>query len=442
MTIKQAGELDLTYGDQNDGLARIPPIPDLDPDAYTLLVNPSAWADDGSVVMYGHNPDDDDKENKVFIRMNADGHWDRATGHVPISKKQTVPMPRNFDNLTVLSHSTGKMEDGVIAAGAVNYFEGKTIYQDIVVGRYDERFSPWPGFGNDGIAITRPVGEPDDSRLADISAKAVDYRNTPKLALVAGLIRVVFKAVTYPETGSEYETTWCMAMDPATGEPAEALGPNGDKSRWELPSFDGNALTPHRVVFLDDGGFYLLGDAQTSMYLLRFNANAVWDRSFAGQDGYIKLPRRFRKFGLAIKDNLIVVSSGATPNTEVPSGTLLYGFDFQGQPVKSFEHTLTLPNGNLSLPHIAFDEQGRLVLAGERHFIAGSDPQINNELRMARLLADGSLDNRYGKDGFSEPVPYLWACNNLYISPLGIYVLTLMPVSDAPFYELIARFQS
>ncbi|MEN5302322.1 delta-60 repeat domain-containing protein [Pseudomonas sp. TWI628] len=442
MTTQQAGDLDLTYGDQGDGLARIPPLGNLDPDVYTLLIGPSAWANEGSAALYGYNPDDPTQENKVFTRIHADGRWDRATGHVPISKNQNDPMPLNFDNFATLCHTTGNAEGGLLTAGYAYYFEDDNLYQEIVVGRYTQHFLPWPGFADDGIATTRPVTRRAGQLLArNLNAKASDYRSAPKMALAAGLIRVVFNAKTETADGELIEETLCVTLDPGSGIMVNALGPGLDRSRWALPTFQDKTLDPYRAVFLNDGGFFLLAAAGTSMYLLRFKANAELETSFAGV-GFIELPLRHRQFGLAIKDELIVVSSGATFNISVPSETELYGFNFEGHQDERFRRTLKLPDGNLSLVHIAFDEQGRLVLAGQRYYRAGSDPQIHAELRLARLLVDGTMDLSFGKDGFSDRNDYLWASNGMHVNTQGIRVLTLMPVGDRPFYEMIARFLS
>ncbi|NIF28153.1 hypothetical protein F3J44_17430 [Pantoea sp. Tr-811] len=203
MRTKRAGDLDLSYGDKGDGIARIPPMGGLDPDTHSLQIYPVGWANDGSAAMYGFNPDDPLHANKVFTRMNADGHWDRETGHVPISKNQNGPMPLQFDDFTALTYTTGNAQDGVLTAGKAYYFEGDDVYQEIVVGRYTEHFAPWPGFADDGIATTRPVLAPG-SQLRDehISPQVATYISAPKLALAAGLIRVVFKSMLAAADGS------------------------------------------------------------------------------------------------------------------------------------------------------------------------------------------------------------------------------------------------
>ncbi|NIF28152.1 hypothetical protein F3J44_17425 [Pantoea sp. Tr-811] len=139
---------------------------------------------------------------------------------------------------------------------------------------------------------------------------------------------------------------------------------------------------------------------------------------------------------------MIVVCKGATPKISIPEATSLYGYDMDGHQDLRFRRIVRLPVGNLSLHHASFDDQGRLVLAGERYYEAESADQIHSELYVVRLLADGTLDDSFGNSGFTQPNAYLWAATDLNVNANGIRVFTLMPmIANGPQYEMIACFQ-
>jgi hypothetical protein len=337
------------------------------------------------------------------------------------------------------------------AAAVVHFNDHAEISIHLAVGSYDKAFQPTEGFGANGISLPPPYW-PAQARHLSASAMAgipgtrpashaVDYRGT-QVGVSGNKVKAIFPGGFVGLEHSEPHT-WCLQLDAATGEPTDGLGASGNESLLALPTRNGQLLTPQRAVFSNDGSFMLLATAGDKAYLQRFHANATLDESFAGGAGFIELPTRSGKFGLAVRDDLLVVSSAASFFGGQPT-TLLYGFTLTGQPVPDFtrEISMALP-GNLQLDHAQFDNQGRLVLAGQRVFQANHDPVLNSEMRVVRLQPNGDIDQSFGEAGFTPADPLLWAANWLNVDEDGISVLAVLPVIDnRPFYEVVARFQS
>ncbi|QXH44654.1 hypothetical protein KSS93_17385 [Pseudomonas xanthosomatis] len=446
-SIKRAGHLDPAYG--NNGIAPVP-ARGLSPDVHTLQVFPAAAQPGFGMAFYGFNPDDPAKENGLFTRVNQNGSWDSSTGHVPVTPLAT-PVPYWNHEYTTMLHSPLDGEERFLTSSLIIYIcDNGDVSIHLAIGSYDKAFQPTKGFGENGISLPPPYW-PDQRRYSPASAvapqtnkrldaRAVDYRGT-QLGLSAGKVKAIFEGGFAGAQGSD-KHTWCLQIDPATGEPAPGLGANGTESLLALPLRNGLRIAPCRAAFLDDGSFLLLATAGDKAYLQRFKPNATLDKSFAANTGFIELPYRSGRFGMAVRDNLVVISSAARLGENAP--TYLYGFTLSGKPVPDFTRIISLPlPGALMLEHAQFDNQGRLVLAGRRVFKADHDPYLHSEMRVARLLSSGETDLGFGDAGFTPADPLLSAANGLYVDDDGISVLAVFPVSlTAPFYEVIARFQS
>lgn len=450
---RRPGFIDRSYG--KSGVAVIPPQAPWNPDAYSLQVYPAANAPDGSMVFYGYNPGQYDPPG-LFTRLDTEGCWDSATGHVPVSIGQNGPLPENVFYFTAMTHALVDGKSSYITASNVWYVDDPdNLYSHVAIGRYQaEDFAPSAGFGDDGIALPEPPRTTcrNSKRtaiaklLAQMSGQArglngLDYRNTPKLGVINDTIRVIFKG-QYFNADTEEENTWCALLDVRTGEPVKGLGLEGQDSQHKLALIDGESMTLYQTVFFDDGGFLLLSEASEIMYLHRFLPNALPDETFANGKGYIELPGRGLKAGMAVNNNTIVVSRSGTL-FPIGQGTELYSFTLTGEVDPSFTRTLRVEGHSLVLDHLSFDSQERLVLAGQSYFSEENNQYLQSAMQVLRLRSTGEPDDTFGKDGYAPSDHYRYATNGLYLNDSGIRVLTLMPVTEgAGFYEYMVRLNS
>ncbi|WDY60440.1 hypothetical protein [Pseudomonas sp. PSKL.D1] len=447
MSQVRPGDLDINYGTKGDGIARIPPQNQLNPDARSFQILPSAGGSDGSVAIYGNNPDDPDREYNFFGRINADGTWDAETGYVPLSKNQQNPMPDGFEQFSTLVQTSSNPDDGYLTAGFVYKFDGELYEGGVAVGRYDRNFSPWENFGDDGIAHTLKMSasspsvpapaapKPTSDPAGALSPKAIYYIATPQVALVNNLIRVVY---TFYNPVDDTSEVWCALFKPETGEPAFGLGQEQDKSQLKLPEIQGDTLRVMRCTFLSDGSFYLLATTGQRIHLLRFQSNAELDLTFANGTGYITRPSGSGA-GLAVSEDSVVFTTSANWNAALPDDTELYGFNHEGLPIDKFTRSFSMDNGNLALPWIAFDSEDRLILAGHRFYFPDHENMVHAQIHVARLTPDGDLDSNFGEGGFTAPHPYLWETTGLFVNGRDIRVLTSMP-PVGQIYEMLARY--
>ncbi|MPS98947.1 MAG: hypothetical protein E2581_10665 [Pseudomonas sp.] len=448
-TNEGAGYLDKSYG--NQGEASVPPLPPKNPDKETLQVYPYTSADDGSMVFYGYDTDDvTTREKGVFTRLGADGQWDEATGHVEVSKKQSSPLPYEVFNFNAMTFAKYKNEERYLTASTVIY-AGDTdkAVVHVAVGAYDRTFSPVAGFGDDGIALPSPPFKKENTLLPEALVKtlgynefqkAVDYRYKPKLALIGDRIITVFPG-SVATWEAQDDDLWCALLDAATGAPVPGLGEDGKSSQLKLPRINGQALVPYHVAFMADGGFVVVGQADGAIHLQRYQPNALPDTSF-GVQGSIKIPDSgsANRAGLAIHKDVIVASVSVWPS--ITTSTHLHGYTVQGEPIAQFTREVRgdLEGGQV-FDHLQFDTQGRLLLAGTRTYRSGDDPEAQSSLHVARLNVDGTVDNDFGKNGFSELNVYHAAANGIHVDESGVRILTLMPITIGAFYEKVAKFQ-
>jgi len=438
------GFIDPNYGE--NGLAAIP-APGLDPAVYTLQVFPAACAPDGSMAFYGYAPGPTPKYG-WFTRLNADGQWDSATGHVPVSTEQAKPLPEYVYNFASMIHAVVDGAECYLTASRVLYVDDPDVaYLHVAIGRYDaEDFKPSVDFGDDGIALPKPSwqtsGHSRPIESQKLRAKiphskqelnAVDYRDTPKLGVIDDTIRVIFGGA-YDNADTTKENTWCALLDAKTGEPVSGLGPEGKESQYRLTLIDDESTTLYHAEFLSDGGGLLLSSTDRKMYLHRFLPNALPDKTFANGQGYIVLPSGGHKAGMAVNDHKIVVSRSGNLGE---AATELYCYTLAGEEETTFRRSLSVPGHTLILDHLSFDSQDRLVLAGQRNSAAAE-----SGMQVVRLLTNGELDADFGQGGYSPVNEYQAASNGLYLNDQGVRVLTLMPVGFGPFYEQMVKFYS
>jgi len=450
---RRPGFIDPSYGKK--GLAEIPAQEPWNSDAYTLQVFPAACAPDGSMAFYGYDPAPGPRpKHGLFTRLNADGRWDSATGHVPVSTGQTGPLPEEVYDFTSMIHAVVDGEASYLTASRVWYVDDpEHLYLHVAVGRYRaEDFKPAVGFGNDGITLPEPPrstrGDSKPTAIPKLLARinhqerelnAVDYRDTPKLGLVNGTIRVIFGGEHHSVDASK-KHTWCALLDAKTGKPVNGLGPEGKDSQYKLSLKDNESTTLYQAEFLSDGGFLLLSSTDEKMYLHRFLPNALPDKTFANGQGYIVLPDGGTNAGMAVKNDRIVISRGGRI---LPLGqpTELYCYTLAGEKDNNFRcPSLSVEGHSLVLDHLSFDSQGRLVLAGQFYYL--EEPWIVSKMQVVRLLSTGELDVTFGNDGYSPGNYYQVGSNGLHLDDQGIRVLTLMPVGFGPFYEQMVKFYS
>lgn len=449
-SMRKPGHLDPDYG--REGIAPVP-AKGLSPDTHTLQVFPADAQPGFGTAFYGLNPNDPDQSHGLFTRLNEDGSWDAATGHVPVTPLPT-PIPEWNYGYTTMLHAPLDGKPRFLTTAQIPYInDNNEVSVHLAIGSYDQAFQPTVGFGENGISLPPPYWPDQPRRLLPsplarqapkaLEPRAVTYRGT-QVGLSGDKVKAIFEGDFF---GWDHETsfTWCLQFDPATGEPASGLGVDGTQSLWALPLRNGQRLSPIRASFLNDGGFLLLARAGNSAFLQRFNANATLDPSFADGVGYVELPIRSGLFGMAVQDDQVVISSPARISLSGPSPTFLHGFTLGGQPVAEFTFELGPPDqeGSMILDHAQFDPQGRLVLTGQRVFKISLDPQLQSEARVARLLKNGELDASFGEAGFTPAHSLLWAVNDLYVSAANIDVLAVHPVSQSSsFYEVMARYQA
>jgi len=432
------GFIDPSYG--KEGLAAIP-APGLDPNVTTLQVSSAACAPDGSMAFYGYNLGAE-RMPGWFTRLDADGQWDLATGHVPVSTGQTEPHPEYLYAFTSMIYAVVDGEASYITASRVSYLDASgTEHHQVAIGRYQaEDFKPAVEFGDDGIALPEPFRSTrGDSmrRVQEREPKATDYRNTPKLGVIDGKIRVIFGGERR-STGSSKKHTWCALLDAKTGKPEIGLGPEGKDSQYRLSLIDDESTTLYHAEFLSEGGFLLLSSANGKIYLHRFLPNAMPDKGFASGQGYIVLSNGWTRAGMAVNDRYIVVSRGGSLNDPIGQPNEVYCYTLSGEEDSTFRHSPSVKGHTLILDHLSFDSQGRLVLAGQIYYL--EQQWIKSKMQVVRYLSNGELDVDFGNKGYSPVNEYQVGSNGLYLDDQGIRVLTLMP--NEPFYEQMVKLYS
>ncbi|WP_191831750.1 hypothetical protein [Pseudomonas fluorescens] len=444
------GFIDRNYG--KEGVAAIPAQEPWNPDVDTLQVFPAACAPDGSMAFYGYNPlDDVDRAHGLFTRLKADGQWDSATGHVPVSTGQSGPLPTRVYDFTSMIHAQVDGEASYLTASRVWYEDDPEIlYLHVAIGRYQaEDFKPVVGFGDDGIALPEPPrstrGHSKRTAIPKLPAwterqgpefNAVDYRDTPKLGVIDGTIRVIFGG--YCSDDTTRRNTWCALLDAKTGKPVSGLGPESKDSQYRLSLIDDESTTLYQAEFLSDGRFLLLSSTESGMYVHRFLANALPDETFANGRGYIELPGSGIKAGMAVNNERIVISRGGQI-TPIGQSAELYCYTLDGEVDNDFScPSLSVEGHSLTLDRLSFDSQGRLVLAGQIYYPDG--PRILSKMQVVRLLSTGKPDLTFGQGGYSPANYYQLASNGLYLDDQGIRVLTLMPSERV--YEHMVKLYS
>lgn len=454
MSQQRPGTLDPLYG--QGGTAPIPATPCFDPQVSTLQVYPATAGSDGSIACCGYDPDDVDGTRPLFTRLLPDGRWDAATGHVP---PPDMGEPHPVENLhyfeAMLGFGEGERASYLAVSRPYHFFDNGDIALHVAVARLTARFEPWPGFGDNGIALPAPVAPPSTVRCGPppgiaalrqrTTPRGIDYRAGPKIGYANGALRVIFSGAYYAADGQQTEHTYLTLLDPDSGGPLPGLGPDARQSLWALPTLGGTAVTPYRAAFFSDGSFVLLGQAGTRFYLLRCDARGLLDPAFAGGLGYRELEPRGGGFGLAAAEDGRVWVSSIGPLSTTRFATLVYGFTATGEPDPGFNGgealVLQAAVGNLRLDQLQLDAQQRLVLAGARIFTGGDDPYAYQRLRVVRLLPNGEVDNTFGDQGFFPENDYLAGANDLYVDGDSIRILSLLPFGRGAFYEVVAKLQ-
>ncbi|MDZ3991772.1 hypothetical protein [Pseudomonas sp. Teo4] len=463
-----SGYIDPTYG--ISGQATVPAQDKENTDRYSLQVQAYATASDGSMVFFGHNPDDVYEEDGFLTRIYSSGQWDGVTKHVPVRK--LIPKKQWAYYTMTLGEVDG--EQRFFTASPFYYAEDGSFARHIAIQSYGMDLQKIVEFGNDGVALPSPplalphaTGKLAEAHKISKSAQhkeakpdqLFDYRFQQKLACTNEKITVLFYGSTVVN-GVEDESIWCAVLNAKDGKPGTGLGADGIQSQVRLPKFDGKLLSPYRVAFLEDGGFFVLGVTfgEDKCYLQRFKPNATLDEKFANDVGHIEIPGSPLHVGLAAHKNRVVVSTAAFHNTS--EATKLWGFDFSGKELPAFTKSIPfnpqaapgLPkwlsnvvrekqkrNKGMTLNHLRFDAKGRLVLGGETTYAEG-----DSYLQLVRLEYDGELDVNFGVGGYSAVTPedYLFNAKGMDLQGDGILVFSQITVDPGEGYQKVARFKS
>ena len=155
----------------------------------------------------------------------------------------------------------------------------------------------------------------------------------------------------------------------------------------------------HSVAIQSDGKIVMVGEtgiaANLQAAVVRFNADGTLDSSF-GDDGEVLIPQigeRDYLLDVAIQSDGKIVASGYTQvagdiivvrlNTD---GTLDTSFDTDGIVVIDFEQVFNIGET------VAIQSDGKILIGGD----------TNDDFMLARLNADGSLDNTFGIAGMAK----------------------------------------
>ncbi|MNJ61741.1 hypothetical protein D3C77_575460 [compost metagenome] len=139
---------------------------------------------------------------------------------------------------------------------------------------------------------------------------------------------------------------------------------------------------------------------------------------------------------MAVKNGKIVISRSGRI-LPIGQSTELYCYTLDGEEEPTFRRSLSVAGHTLVLDHLAFDSEGRLVLAGNRYSAIDA-----SGMQVVRLLSNGELDGGFGQDGYSPVNGDQAAGNGLYLDDVSIRVLTLKPVNLGPYYEYMVRLKS
>ncbi|MDZ3991768.1 hypothetical protein [Pseudomonas sp. Teo4] len=465
---KKPGELDPDYG--KDGVSIVPAEFSGD-ETYTLQIEVCVKNTiDDSMVFVGHNPPQDGSgavpwRPLFFTRIDKNGKWDESLRHVKLPETGM----EEYGIIRSLNYITLDGRGRYLASFVYRYGSAGNIVYHAAIHAFDENFKPIGDFGENGMIYLKhpdypqkgskkpqPKLNPKKSTTGNVSEteqcpnsskpENLDYRFESKLDLVDGKIKIIFSGLVMNSTGLITNSTLCALLNPHTGELVAGLGEKGDKSQIALPVVADRVFIPYRVEFLKDGSFLIAGFTtdKNEPYLVRFNSNATLDENF-GDGGKIRLAGAPLHTGLAVFKNTIVVSTAPFHAGSDP--TQLYGFTLSGKVLPQFTKEIRSPSftkghkknaqTGISLHHIKFDPAGRLVLAGNI-----IDEHKFSYLQIARLSADGTLDESFGKGGFSDPkkFDYLYSSHGIYLLKDAINIFSWMDKSLVQRHDRIARF--
>ncbi len=359
----QPGTLDKSYG--TNGSTYNP--------VSGTFINSSAIQADDKVIVSGLNADG----SFILIRYNTDGAIDNSFG----KEGKVSTLFKQYDqgdgwiNVQV-------QPDGKIVAAGTNYTIEDNNYPpynaDITLARFTAAGTPDSSFGTNGIVIT-DFGEYE-------AVSAIALQRDGKIVLTG----------TYSLQGIGNDSKVITVRYNADGSLDNSFGGKG------YVIYPGSGVDNiHAIAVQDDGKIVVGGDYQISRYfmLIRYLPDGELDDSF-GSNGMVKtkiaeggVPSDESVNSLAIDKQQRILAAGTCLNTAMSvvrynrDGSIDNTFDEDGKKIIQLSETFTQAKTVLLLK----DE--RILLTGD---VSGD---INGNLALVCLKAEGSFDSSFGIDG-------------------------------------------
>ncbi|KQV17609.1 hypothetical protein ASC74_22550 [Pseudomonas sp. Root329] len=400
-----AGTLDPSFG--RDGVVKLP-FPDIVggiPTAVLALPN--------NKLLIAVSPTEAQNSPAKVIRLNKAGEIDYLFGAGGF-----VDLPFGDGERFVPYQLRPLQNRGWVTVGVADENPGDT-FGDLAIVRQFEDGQLDASFGNDGKVILK-INELLDSCVG-ADARFVTRRHNEKSAEMHGEVPnlAVVSAAEQQDGKLVLVSTVFFAFDNLLGivlrlDVDGSLDKTFNQTGFvfvNLPGVTHPWTYALDVAIQGDGKVLVCGDfirnetgAFVEAYVLRYLQDGTVDSEY-GASGLVTIKGNGTKFSLeamALKPDGGIVAAGTSTTHDKGAGLLVAlnpGGDFNlvfnnGKPVISD----FLPNG-LSWRRCALQTDGKIIVTGQG---GGQSLDENSTMVTARYLADGSLDQLFGDDGWAD----------------------------------------
>ncbi|MGA9663388.1 MAG: hypothetical protein WBQ92_17050 [Pseudomonas alloputida] len=415
----KAGTLDLKFGDQ--GYADLPKPENAQtiPTSYSWKIDAAGrmiWIA-GTVV--------DNKIYSYWTSLDAQGKPEPV--FVEIEDSPLDPELRDEREIRFITIAKVDGSLRFITHSECATFKNNDWLYHAVVGHFQSNYFPLEGFGTKGMIRVQPEDESstpaassaiseyqrseadtskrtsnsDQLQQAEVNEAAVSGAAS-RSVLVGKTIKTLYASSHFSQPNSQ--KLWLALHDAQTGEPVAGLGPNEDKSQWQIKDFIGSdgPFVPTDAHFFEDGGFALTGMEETESFVARYKSNGQLDLDF-NIIGYLNFGSH--NIQLGADEHRIVVALGSILSSDSVKLLVKVCDKHTGEPDTAFNGTGTLSidldiDAKIRAFHagtVIIGPTGAIYIAGNLYILDGDS--ISQRGIIYRITHDGKPDVSFGSGG-------------------------------------------